>query len=364
MNLSSIRKSQLKELGPDPVATAKAARLVYINGSEEGINRLKAGKGFTYKYRNKTVKDSTHLKRIQSLVLPPAWTEVWICLLENGHLQATGKDIKDRKQYRYHPLWTEVRGKTKFYRLMELGKVLPAIRKRVRQDLALPGLPKNKVLAAVIMLIEKTGIRIGNEVYKKLYGSFGLTTLKDKHARIKGGELKFTFRGKKGVEHCVTLKNKKLSKIVSQCRDIPGQELFQYMDEEGKRQSIESGMVNDYIKEVAEGEFTAKDLRTWCGTVTALVALQEAGAFETETEGKKKVVEVLDKVAEQLGNTRTVCKKYYVHPTLLELYEGRKLEPWLMKKNVSASPRNATATKEARGLYAEEKVLMNVLRKG
>lgn len=350
-----INKSKLKRLGTDPEAAAKAVKLVYVNGNEEGISRVKAGKGFTYRYKNKTLKDKKHLQRIQSLVLPPAWEEVWICALANGHLQATGKDVADRKQYRYHPLWSEVRGMTKFYRLLELGKVLPIIRKRVQKDLALPGLQRNKVLAAVIMLMEKTGIRIGNEVYEKLYGSFGLTTLKDKHAEIKAGAVKFSFKGKKGVEHCVTLKNKKLSKIVRECRDIPGQELFQYIDEEGKRQSIESGMVNDYIKEIAESEFTAKDLRTWCGTVTALVALQEAGAFESESEGKKKIVEVLDKVAEQLGNTRTVCKKYYVHPTLLELYGQGKLQPWLGKKEGQSRRR--------KGLEPEEQLLMNILKK-
>ena len=350
-----MKNGQLKKLGTDPVATAKAARLVYVSGNEEGITRIRSGKGFIYRYRNKPVKSKTQLKRIQSLVLPPAWTDVWICVLPNGHLQATGKDVKKRKQYRYHPQWNELRGKTKFFRLLELGKVLPIIRKKVQKDLALPGLPKNKVLAAVITLMEKTGIRIGNEVYEKLYGSFGLTTLKDKHAVIKGGEVKFTFRGKKGVEHCVTLKNKKLSKIVHQCREIPGQELFQYIDENGQRQSIESGMVNDYIKEIAEAEFTAKDLRTWCGCVTALTALQDAGAFETETEAKRKVIEVLDKVAEQLGNSRTVCKKYYVHPALLELYENGKLQTWLVKKE--------TSTKQVKGLQTEEKILMRILKK-
>ncbi|MDZ4796442.1 MAG: DNA topoisomerase IB [Bacteroidota bacterium] len=355
MKLAPIKKNILKDLGPDPVATAKAARLVYINGNEEGISRVKAGKVFVYKFHNKTVKDKIQLQRIRSLVLPPAWTDVWICLQSNGHRQATGMDIKNRKQYRYHSSWNEVRDKTKFFRLLELGKVLPILRKKVKKDLALPGLPKNKVLAAVITLMEKTGIRIGNEVYEKLYGSFGLTTLKDKHTIINGGEIKFTFRGKKGVEHCVTLKNKKLSKIVNQCRDIPGQELFQYIDEEGKRQSIDSGMVNDYIKQIAEAEFTAKDLRTWRGTVTAFVALQEVGAFKTETEGKKKVVEVLDKVAEQLGNSRTVCRKYYVHPALLELYAQGKLEAAPVKKD--------TVTQEFKGLQPEEKTLITILKK-
>jgi len=349
-----IKKSRLKKIGSDPVATAKAVKLVYVNSTDEGITRIRNGKGFTYKYRDKTVKDKEHLQRIKSLVIPPAWEDVWICALPNGHLQVTGKDVKNRKQYRYHPHWNELRNQTKFYKLLELGKVLPAIRKQVEKDLSLPGLPKNKVLAAVISLMEKTGIRIGNEFYEKLYGSFGLTTLKDKHVNIKGGTVKFTFRGKKGVEHNITLTSKKLSKIVNQCRDIPGKELFQYIDEEGKRQSIESGMVNEYIKEIAEGEFTAKDLRTWYGSVTALSALKETGLFETAKEAKQNVITVLDKVSVQLGNTRTVCKKYYVHPSLLELYENGKIAPWLEKIEGGTKEDNPA-------LQPEEKVLMNIL---
>jgi len=289
----TLKKSQLKKLSLDPEATAKAVRLVYVNCSDKGITRAKSGKGFTYKYGGKLVKDKEQIARIRALVLPPAWEDVWICSLPNGHLQATGKDVMKRKQYRYHPLWNQLRNTTKFYRMLELGKVLPAIRKQIRKDLALPGLPKNKVLAAVISLMEKTGIRIGNEFYEKLYGSFGLTTLKDKHVAIKGTTVKFCFRGKKGVEHQVSLQSKKLSKIVNQCREIPGKELFQYIDEDGNRQSIESGMVNEYIREIAEGEFTAKDFRTWCGSVAALNALKETGSFEDEKEAKKKIVEVL-----------------------------------------------------------------------
>lgn len=349
-----MKRSRLKTLSLDPVATAEAVHLVYVNCNDEGILRIKSGKGFTYTQKGKVVKDKTQLHRIRSLVLPPAWEEVWICPLPNGHLQATGNDVKNRKQYRYHPLWNELRNKTKFYRMLELGKVLPAIRKQVNKDLALPGLPRNKVLATVISLMEKTGIRIGNEFYEKLYGSFGLTTLKDKHVNINGGTVMFTFRGKKGVEHQVTLKSKKLSKIVHQCRDIPGKELFQYIDEEGKRQSIESGMVNEYIKEVAEGEFTAKDFRTWCGSVAALNALKEMGSFENEKEAKKKIVEVLDKVSMQLGNTRTVCKKYYVHPSLLEFYENGKLEKLFDKLDVCEKSDDCD-------LKAEEKLLMNIL---
>ncbi|HMK26893.1 MAG TPA: hypothetical protein VK483_12760 [Chitinophagaceae bacterium] len=350
----TLKKSRLKKLGNDPEAAAKAVHLVYVNCSDDGICRIKEGENFIYKYRGKLVKNKTLLRRIELLVLPPAWEDVWICPLPNGHLQATGKDVKNRKQYRYHPLWNQLRSKTKFYRMLELGKVLPTIRKQLKKDLALPGLPLNKVLALVISLMEKTGIRIGNEFYEKLYGSFGLTTLKDRHVKIKGNTVKFTFRGKKGVEHQVSLQSKKLSKIVMQCRDIPGKELFQYIDEEGKRQSIESGMINDYIKAIAEGEFTTKDFRTWCGSVAALNAFKETGSFENEKEAKKKIVEVLDKVSMQLGNSRTVCKKYYVHPSLLEMYENGKMEKLLEK--MEDCKKNDDCD-----LEAEEKIFMNML---
>ena len=346
-----LKKSLLKKLSQDPEATAKAVQLVYVNSKDEGIERIKAGKGFKYVYKNKAVKDKAVLKRIRSLVIPPAWREVWICKLAEGHLQATGLDVLNRKQYKYHPLWNELRNKTKFYRLPALGRSLPSIRKQLEKDLALPDLPKNKVLAAVVSLMEKTGIRIGNEFYEKLYGSFGLTTLKDKHAEIKGSKLKFSFKGKKGVEHTIALKSRKLAKIVQNCRDIPGKELFQYIDEGGKRQSIDSGMVNDYIRSLAGEDFTAKDFRTWCGTVAALSAIIENGL--PEGDAKKKVVAVLDKVSQQLGNTRTVCKKYYVHPSLLEMYEGGKLEKWLSKKE------NGSSTETS--LSPVEKTLVNIL---
>ena len=353
-SLPALKKNRLKKISLDPVATAKAAQLKYVSHSDEGIRRIKTGKTFTYQLKNKTIKNKDALRRIRSLVLPPAWEDVWICVEPNGHLQATGKDVKGRKQYRYHPLWSQLRNHTKFYRMLELGKVLPRIRGQVQKDLALPGLPKNKVLATVVSLMEKTGIRIGNEFYEKLYGSFGLTTLKDNHVNIKGGMLKFTFRGKKGVEHQISLQSKKLSKIVHQCRDIPGKELFQYMDEQGKRQSIESGMVNEYIKNIAEGEFTAKDFRTWCGSVAALIAIKETGAVETKKEAKQKIAEVLDRVSFQLGNTRTVCKKYYVHPYLLEIYENGEIEKWLEKIN------NDKKAAEVE-LLEEEKIFMDIL---
>lgn len=350
--LPVLKKSTLKKLALDPVATVQALQLVYVNCKDEGIERIALGKGFKYVFRNKIIKDKKIVERIRSLVIPPAWKNVWICPIAEGHLQATGLDASDRKQYRYHPLWNELRNKTKFYRLPELGKILPAIRRQLENDLAMPGLPKDKVLAALVSLMDKTGIRIGNEFYEKLYGSFGLTTLKDKHADVNGSSLKFTFRGKKGVEHSISLKSTKLAKIVQNCRDIPGKELFQYMDEEGKRQSIDSGMVNEYIRKLAVNDFTAKDFRTWCGTVAALTAIKENGIF-TDEEGKKKVIAVLDKVSQHLGNSRAVCKKYYVHPLLLELYEAGKLDKWLKKKD--------TNNKHKNGLLPVEKTLMNIL---
>jgi DNA topoisomerase-1 len=347
-----MTKTKKLKLAKDPVATAKAVQLVHVSCKDEGIERVAAGKGFKYLFQKKPIKDKDTLQRIRSLVIPPAWRNVWICRIAEGHLQATGLDLRNRKQYKYHPLWNELRNKTKFYRLPELGKQLPSIRKKIEADLALQGLPKNKVLAAVVSLMEKTGIRIGNEFYEKLYGSFGLTTLKDKHAEIKGSKLKFSFRGKKGVEHTVSLKSHKLAKIVQNCRDIPGKELFQYIDEDGNRQSIDSGMVNDYIRSLAGEDFTAKDFRTWCGTVAALSAIIENGLVE-DLDSKKKVIAVLDKVSGQLGNSRTVCKKYYVHPSLLEMYEDGKLEKWLTKKeNGSASETN---------LSTVEKKLLNIL---
>lgn len=348
-----VQKGKLKKLVNDPAASAKAVRLVYVNSTDEGIQRKRAGQGFTYQFRNKRIKDKDTLQRIRSLVIPPAWADVWICTLAEGHLQATGKDVRGRKQYKYHPSWNELRSKTKFYRLLELGKVLPTIRKQVEKDLALPGLPKEKVLAVVISLMEKTGIRTGNEFYEKLYGSFGVTTLKDKHASINGSSVKFCFRGKKGVEHTVSLKSKRLARIIQQCRDIPGKALFQYINEDGERQTIESGMVNEYLRNIAEGEFTAKDLRTWCGSVIALAAFKEAGSCEDEKEVPKKINEVLDQVSLQLGNTRTVCKKYYVHPSLPELYGKGKLEKWLKQTR--------PAKKTNDDLLPEEKIFMRIL---
>ncbi len=318
----TLSKKKIKAISKDPEKTAAAIDLVYVHDNEPGIQRIKNGNNFTYQLNGRKLNNKAVLERIKSLVIPPAWENVWICALDNGHLQATGIDIKKRKQYKYHPHWNSLRNHTKYYRLLEFGNALPAIRSQLQKDISLPGLPVEKVLALVVILMEQTNIRIGNNFYEKLYGSFGLTTLKDRHVIINGSQTKFIFKGKKGVEHNISLKNKKLSALVKKCRDIPGKELFQYYDDAGTRHPIDSGMVNNYIKKISGTDFSAKDFRTWSGTLHAFKAFKELGTFETDTEKKKKIVEALDIVAGQLGNTRTVCKKYYVHPAIISLYEN------------------------------------------
>lgn len=310
----------------DPTFSAQRAGLHYTSDQSPGISRKQRGDSFYYALPDgKVCKDKETLHRIHSLVIPPAWTNVWICTDPNGHLQATGVDQKGRKQYRYHPDWHAVRSETKFQRMHAFIEQLPAIRRKVNEDLALPGLSYRKVLALIVRLLEYTHIRIGNEEYRKLYGSFGLTTLRDKHVQINGAKTVFTFKGKKGVEHQISLKSRRLSQLIKQCRDIPGYELFQYYDENGQRHSIGSGDVNQYLKEITQDSFTAKDFRTWAGTLHAFRACCELGTFESVTEAKKNVAKIIDTVAEQLGNTRTVCRKYYIHPYILDSYEEGKL---------------------------------------
>ncbi|UAY51085.1 DNA topoisomerase IB [Ferruginibacter albus] len=354
-NVVSLPKRTMNAIVNDPEKTAEAIKLVYVDDKQKGITRVKSGTSFKYLLDDKEVKDKEVLKRIASLVIPPAWENVWICTLAKGHLQATGLDAMKRKQYKYHPLWSVLRNYTKFFRLHHFGKTLPDIRKQLDKDLALPGLPVEKVLAAIVSLMERTGIRIGNNFYEKLYGSFGLTTLKDKHVSISGNTVKFSFRGKKGVEHDISIQNKKLSAIVKKCRDIPGKELFQYYNEDGTHHSIDSGMVNEYIRRLSGADFTAKDFRTWAGTVQTFMAFKELGNFETAGEAKKKIVEALDIVAKHLGNTRTVCKKYYVHPVLLDLYENNKLDKYITRLN------GATNASNNNELTVEEKVVMEIL---
>lgn len=353
-----ITKKKIISIGSDPEKTAKAINLMYVNNTEPGIERIKHGDKFEYFFKGEKIKEDEELLRIKHLVIPPAWTNVWICAKENGHLQATGIDVKGRKQYKYHADWNKFRNHTKYYRLLDFGKVLPDIRLQLEKGLSLPTLGVEKVLAAVVSLMERTNIRVGNNMYEKLYGSYGLTTLKDKHVTIEGNKMKFSFVGKKGVQHDIPLKNNKLSKIVKQCRDIPGKELFQYYDENGGKHSIDSGMVNEYIKNISGGsDFTAKDFRTWAGSVQALVALKSVGCCDTATETKKRIVEALDTVSEQLGNTRTVCKKYYVHPLILSLYETKELEKYISELDKIEKDDGRA------GLSSVEKVLMKILEK-
>ena len=353
--LSKISKRKLRSIVNDEEKTAIAANLIYVSDKEIGIERRKKGEKFSYYYKNKIIKDDEELLRIKHLVIPPAWEKVWICKKENGHLQATGYDIKNRKQYKYHPNWNALRNDTKFYRLHDFGKALPAMRLQIEKDLSDKELSERKVLAAVVSLMERTNIRIGNTFYEKAYGSFGLTTLKDRHVTFKGNAVAFSFNGKKGIAHNITLKSKKLAGIIKKCRDIPGKELFQYYDEDGNRHSIDSGLVNNYIREISHADFTAKDFRTWAGTLHALLALKSIGCCETATEAKKKIVEALDIVSEHLGNTRTVCKKYYVHPLILSLYESGELEKHIARLDAIEKDDGKT------GLSPEEQIVMKIL---
>ena len=355
MDLLEISHREFLKLDRDYKKSATLADLVYVSDTQPGIARLKKGKGFSYLFNEKPLKDKKEIRRIRSLAIPPAWTNVWICSYPNGHIQATGHDLRHRKQYRYHPLWTVLRNETKFHRLYEFGKVLPVIRAKMEHDLAKRELTETKVIAAVISLMERTSIRIGNEGYEKLYGSHGLTTLKDKHVEIKGDKIRFSFKGKKGKYHTITLKNKKLARIVQNCRDIPGKELFQYYDADGNRHAIDSGTINNYIKEASGMDFTSKDFRTWAGSLNLLRAFSSIGEAVTQAETKKNVIAALEEVSLKLGNTRTVCRKYYVHPGLIELYENNSLQKYLAELDKLEKPDDKT------GLACEEQILMKIL---
>lgn len=354
--IPSISHKQLLKANKDYEKAARLIHLVYVHDSDPGISRIKKGKKYAYLFEEKEIKDEDNMKRIKKLAIPPSWENVWICPAANGHLQATGFDLRKRKQYRYHHLWKLLRDQTKYHRLYEFGASLPTLRLALEKDISSKELNKEKVIATVLSLMERTYIRIGNTEYEKANGSYGLTTLKDKHAKIENNTVVFSFKGKKGVYHSVSLRNKKLAKIVKDCRDIPGRELFQYRDETGERKSIDSGAVNQYIKEKTGQDFTAKDFRTWAGTLRALQAFRALGDAVTESERKKNIVNVLDQVSEKLGNTRTVCKKYYVHPGLIELYEEKKLKKYFTELDDIEKNDNRS------GLTAEEKILMKILK--
>ncbi|HEY1987507.1 MAG TPA: DNA topoisomerase IB [Terracidiphilus sp.] len=311
------------EIIADPVESSKQAGLRYVTDAKPGITRKRWRKAFRYFDANGAlIKDETILARIKSLVIPPAWTEVWICPNANGHLQATGRDARKRKQSRYHPRWREVRDETKYERMKVFGEALPRIREHVERDLALPGLPREKVLATIVRLLEVTFIRVGNQEYARENQSYGLTTMRDKHVDVSGSTVRFRFKGKSGKLHSIDLNDRRLAKIVKRCQDLPGYELFQYVDDDGSHNSVDAADVNEYLRSITDQQFTAKDFRTWAGTVLACTMLREFEAFESQTQGKKNVVQAIKSVAEQLGNTPSVCRKCYVHPAVIETYMG------------------------------------------
>ncbi len=305
----------------DPRDAAESAGLVYVSDEEPGIRRRKVGKGFSYLKADGTpVKDPATLKRIRSLAIPPAYTDVWICPKANGHIQATGRDAKGRKQYRYHPRFREVRESTKYEHMLEFARGLPAIREKVAEHMALRGLPREKVLATVVHLLETTLIRVGNEDYAKQNKSYGLTTLRDPHVKVEGGELRFQFKGKSGKTWKLQVKDRRIARIVKACQDLPGQDLFQYLDENGEQQSITSADVNAYLKEITGRDITAKDFRTWAGTVLAALALAEFEEFDSDAKAKKNIRAAIEKVSARLGNTPSICRKCYVHPEVFASY--------------------------------------------
>jgi DNA topoisomerase-1 len=310
----------------DPLAAAEQAGLEYTSDRTPGIQRLKHRDSFRYvDAAGQPVTDESTVKRIRSLVIPPAWTNVWICASPYGHLQAVGRDAKGRKQYRYHPAYRHQRDETKYGRMLAFGAALPAIRARIEEDLSLPGLPKNKVLATVVRLLERTCMRIGNDEYAKQNESFGLTTLQDQHVKIAGGTMRFKFKGKSGQHQDIEIEDPRIAKIVKRSRDIPGFELFQYIDEAGENCRITSTDVNNYIREITGEDFSAKDFRTWGGTGWAAIVFEELGPADNESEAKKRIVEAIKSVSEKLGNRPATCKKYYVHPAILEAYSDGSL---------------------------------------
>lgn len=328
-----------------------AAGLVHVSDAMAGIRRVRRGKGFSYSFKNKKITDTRTLRRIRLLMIPPAWRNVWICPKENGHLQATGYDTRDRKQYLYHPSWTALRGKAKYYRLHAFGEVLSSIRRQVEKDLTRKKSARRKVLAAMIRLIEETHVRVGNASYEKLYGSHGLSTLKDQHVKLNGGTIRFVFQGKKGVSHDISIHNKRLARIVQHCREIPGKHLFQYYDEEGKRQSVDSGDINEYIKELSGDEFTSKDFRTWSGTVECLRALRGSSPQAGNRPVKESLAAAIDHVAGCLGNTPAVCRKYYIHPAIISALEKGNLGDYFTQN-----------VRSTQWMDRDERLLMRLLR--
>jgi DNA topoisomerase I len=311
----------------DPRDAAESAGLRYVSDEEPGIRRRKAGKGFAYLNPDGSkVEDPATLDRIRSLAIPPAYTDVWICPRPNGHIQATGRDAKGRKQYRYHQQFREIRESTKYEKMLDFARCLPALRAKIDEHMGLRGLPREKVLATVVHLLETTLIRVGNEDYARQNKSYGLTTLRDPHVTVEGPQLRFQFKGKSGKTWRLKVKDRRVARIVKACQDLPGQDLFQYLDEAGESQSVTSADVNAYLKEITGSDITAKDFRTWAGTVLAALALKEFETFDSEAKAKRNIRAAIETVASRLGNTPTICRKCYVHPEVFTSYlEGQLL---------------------------------------
>ncbi len=339
--------------GPDEARqAARAASLRYVSDEAPGISRRRVGKGFSYRDPDGSLVNATTLRRIRALAIPPAWTQVWICPFENGHIQATGRDEKGRKQYRYHARWRETRDAAKFGHMIEFAHALPRIRERVDQDLRRPGLPREKVLALVVRLLETTLIRVGNDDYAKQNGSYGLTTLRDRHVEVAGAELRFSFKGKGGKLWNLRLTDRRIARTLRQCQDMPGQELFQYVAEDGTRHGIDSGDVNDYLREITGTDVTAKDFRTWAATVMAALALVESGPCINEAAAKRNIRQAIAEVAQRLGNTPTICRKCYVHPAVLDCYLHGRMALEVQRDN---------GTEDATGLRPVEAAVLRFL---
>ena len=349
-----------------PKESARSAGLRYTTDAKPGIRRKRLGKRFTYvREDGRTILGAAELGRIKSLVIPPAWSDVWICSDPRGHLQATGRDARGRKQYRYHPKWREVRDQTKYHRLIDFAYALPKIRRTTAGHLRRAGLPREKVLATVVQLLEKTLIRVGNDEYARANRSYGLTTLRNAHVEVNGPRLRFSFRGKSGVEHEVDLNDRRLARIVRQCRDLPGYELFQYIDENGERQTVGSEDVNAYLKEITGQEVTSKDFRTWAGTVLAAQLLKELDVASSGAHAKRNIVRVVEMVAEKLGNTKAVCRKCYIHPAIFDAYLNGSIEEIIEQRarKVARAVERLTADEAAVLGFLQRRLAKNLRRK-
>ncbi|MBR9914404.1 MAG: DNA topoisomerase IB [Algicola sp.] len=325
MSVQRLTPALLKKIEKHPESAIETLDLVYVNTHQLAILRQKREKDFTYIHNGVPIQNKKELERIESLVIPPAWDDVKISVLSNGHLQATGRDVKRRKQYRYHPKWNKIKNQTKFFKMTEFGNALPKIRNRVEKDIIEKSWTKTKVMALVIKLMEETHIRIGNDYYAKKNKTYGLTTLRSKHVHLYKDRLRFQFVGKKGKAHNITLRNKKLVQLVSKCEEIPGWELFQFFDSHGEKHHVDSAMVNEYLNTISGSAFTAKDFRTWSASVIFFESLLEFDRPKTEKETHDNILAAFDATAQALGNTRNVCRKYYVHPILVESYQNDSL---------------------------------------